>query len=116
MSGSGARAVPPGEIECGEVIAKRTLSVAEGPTGDPKFYVQVCAPRPFSVGGGYYCCFKITGPDVAVARWMAGADSMQALLLALKILPIELQSICRSRNLSIYWDREGDDMGFSQPA
>jgi len=45
---------------------------------------------------------------------MAGVDSMQALLLTLRILPIEVRSICHHRGLRVYWEEEGDDMGFPE--
>jgi hypothetical protein len=102
------------KYELGAVVAKRRLHVAGQP--DLEVWVILGTPRPFpdAPHGDYYCPYQITGIGDEKVRHAGGVDSLQALELALHILPTELDSL-RKSHPGLRWEdsREGD-YGFSK--
>lgn len=78
-------------------IASRTLSY-EGPDGARRSIdVELGAPALTSQEprDAWACPFQITGFGPPILREMYGVDAMQALVLALHILPTELRALAR---------------------
>ncbi len=91
------------KIELGMVIAERILEVPGHPNLDIR--VKIGQPRPFPDDPeekDFYCPYQITGIDDEKVRYMGGMDSMQALMLAIKILPVHLDLIRRDY-LGLRW-------------
>ncbi len=91
------------KIELGMVIAERILEVPGHPNLDIR--VKIGQPRPFPDDPeekDFYCPYQITGIGSEKVRYMGGMDSMQALMLAIKILPVHLDLIRRDY-LGLRW-------------
>lgn len=102
------------KYELGEVIAKRRLNVPGQP--DLAIWVILGTPRPFpdASRGDYYCPYQITGIGDEKVRHAAGVDSLQALELALHILPTMLDSL-RMAHPGLRWENaRAGDYGFSK--
>jgi len=74
----------------GTVIAERRLRVRGQP--DLQVWIRIGMPRPFpdAAQGDYYCPYQITGIGSEKVQRAGGVDALQALELALHILPTEL--------------------------
>ncbi len=97
------------KYELGDVVAKRRLRVTGQP--DLEVWVILGTPRPFpdAPHGDYYCPYQIKGIGDEKVRHAGGVDSLQALELALHILPTELDRL-RKEYPGLGWDDapEGD--------
>jgi hypothetical protein len=86
-------------FELGDVIAERglTFEPADGAARD----VRVRLGRPVRdddpLGRAWVCPFQISGLDHDRVMGIFGADAMQALLLAIHTIPIELASRVREK-------------------
>ena len=101
------------KVELGTVIAERQLRV----TGRPEFkvHIRLGAPRPLpdAPHGDYYCPYQIVGVGSEKVRWAGGVDAIQALELALHILPTELDAL-RQEYPGLGWANVPDgEYGFS---
>ncbi len=94
-------------VELGLVVAERRLNVA-GRT-DLEVWVRLGMPHPFPGDPlrNYYCPYQITGIGDEKVRYAGGVDSLQALELALHILPTELDRI-RAQHPGLRWE-DGDE-------
>lgn len=100
--------------ELGPVIAERQLRVLERP--DLEVCVRLGAPRPFPDDplSNYYCPYQVIGVGDAKVRYAGGVDSLQALELALHLLPTELDRL-RQECPGLGWlDAPNGDYGFSK--
>src|SRR4026208_821544 len=90
------------KVELGPVIAERQLRVAGRPESDVR--VRLGTPRPFPDApyGDYYCPYQIVGVGSEKVRWAGGVDAIQALELALHILPTELDAL-REQHPGLGW-------------
>ena len=83
-------------IELGVVIAERSLEIPGHPELDIR--VKIGVPQHFPDDPeetDFYCPYQITGIGSEKVRYMGGVDSMQALILAIKILPVHLDLLRR---------------------
>ena len=95
------------------VIAERALEFrASGETESQQIVVRLGKPEIEAKGQNWRIPYEIQGPDPEdVHRGVArGEDSMQALVLALQILPAELATFARRGELT--W-LGGKELGFS---
>jgi hypothetical protein len=102
------------KVELGSVIAERRLRVAGKPELDVR--VRIGAPRPFpdDPQANYYCPYQVTGLRSSKVRYMGGVDAVQALELAIHILPTELDAL-RQEYPGLGWvDASDGDYGFSR--
>ena len=94
--------------DVGIVIAERELDSADGRT----VQVLIGQPQPFpEEGGDYYCPFQITGIGNDMVMHLAGVDSVQALLLALKMIGARLYTSDEGRAGTLTW-LEHRNLGF----
>jgi hypothetical protein len=70
-----------------DVIASRILEV----DGEPKFHVRIGRPKPAPEGDCWFCPYEIAGPLTNRKGRFGGEDGMQALVLTLNILSVEIE-------------------------
>jgi Domain of unknown function (DUF6968) len=102
------------KVELGQVVAERRLRLLGHP--DVEVWVRLGQPRPFpdDPNKNYYCPYQIAGIGDARVRYAGGVDSLQALELALHILPTELDRL-RQQHAALGWeDAPEGDYGFSK--
>ena len=99
---------------CGDAICARTLALLRDGIPCGELTLEICAPLAFPDGRGHYCCYRILGPDIALTRWAAGADSLQALQLAVRTLPVEVGFLCQKHGFSAHLAGARHDMGFKE--
>jgi hypothetical protein len=101
------------KAELGVLIAERRLRVSGRPELDVR--VRLGTPRPFSDAphGDYYCPYQIVGLGTEKVRYVGGVDALQALELAMHILPTELDAL-REDHPGLGWANAPDgEYGFS---
>ena len=100
----------------GEVIAIRTLFLANDPSR--KVVVKMGKPQPLpdSLGDAHYCPYQISGPDTARIFYGAGVDGFQALELGLKMIGADLAFLNRKLDGQLRWECDANgDLGFPIP-
>ena len=104
------------DLALGEVIAERHLECRQRRDGlSAEVVVRVGKPLPdTSPGGDWYCPFRIVGLGDDTIRAAYGFDSVQALMLAFKLVGSYLQHFQHSLGDSITWLGE-KDLGFPVP-
>ena len=101
-------------VELGPIVAERRLNVVG--RADLEVWVRLGMPRPFpdDPRENYYCPYQITGIGDTKVRYAGGVDAVQALELALHLLPTELDRI-RAQQPGLRWeDAPEGDYGFSK--
>ena len=92
-----------------EVIARRELEFV---TSSDRETVLVELRKPVKEKDGTWLChYLIKCKSFSKEFRMAGEDSMQALILVLKIIPVELDALAKKHNGHFTWF-EGSDLGF----
>ena len=95
----------------GTVVASRMLTIL----GDDKKKIMVLIgmPRPYLNTSDYYCPFQIQGVGSEAVEYAVGIDSAQALLLALKRIPVLLLLLNKKLEGRLRWEGdESGDLGF----
>ena len=97
-------------MSIGEVVARRELEfISADGTKQP---VEVCLGKPLQeVDGPWFCPYLIKSQAFEKQFRVAGEDSMQSLLLSLKVVVVELEVFARDHKGSFTWF-EGVDLGF----
>jgi len=93
--------------DVGNVIAERELDTSDGRT----VKVLIGQPQPFPEGSSYYCPIQITGIGKDMVMRAGGVDSVQALLLALKMIGARLYTSDEGRAGTLTW-LERRNLGF----
>src|SRR6266498_1404611 len=97
----------------GEIIAVRTLFLANDP--NRKILVKMGKPYPLpnALGDDHYCPVQITGIGSEKVTHAAGVDAFQSLELALKMIGSKLAFLNREHHNQLRWecDEEGG-LGF----
>lgn len=70
-----------------DVIASRILEV----DGVPDFHIRIGRPKPALEGDCWFCPYEIAGPLTNRKGRFGGEDALQALVLALNVLAVELE-------------------------
>ena len=98
-------------IPLGEAVAERRLEFRT-PSGAREILVRLGRPLPDPEPGGQWVCpVELAGSPVGGVRAAHGEDSMQALLLALQLIDIELRHLRRATGATLTW-LESEDVGF----
>jgi hypothetical protein len=91
----------------GEIIAERNLNlVGDRPL---KVIIRIGKPQIFPDSRDYYCPYQIIGLGKEKIRYAGGIDSIQALLLALDKIGVDLYSSQEAQSDRLRW--EGDETG-----
>lgn len=94
------------------MIATRTLSLrSEG--GEIEVPISIDAPERAHVD--WMCRFRIGWPEGKVERWGTGADAVQALVMALQMIGVELYASRHHEAGRLRWLEEGAGYGFPVP-
>jgi hypothetical protein len=100
----------------GEVIAIRTLFLANDPSR--KVLVKMGKPQPLpdALGDDHYCPFQITGLGSERVTYAAGVDAFQSLELGLNMISSKLAFLNREHNGQLRWEcDEHGGLGFPIP-
>ncbi|MEW5926193.1 MAG: hypothetical protein AB1941_01780 [Gemmatimonadota bacterium] len=101
----------PGETRLGEVVAERRLEWAGG---GPEHGVVVRIGRPVpdpEPGGDWLCWVQIVGMHGDAVRAAYGVDAVQALVLALWMIDVDLRALQRDVGGTLLW-LDQTDLGF----
>lgn len=99
------------EISLGEVIAERRLDWT-GDSGSEGVVVRIGKPvRDPDPEGDWLCPIQIAGLGDDMVRAAFGVDAVQALILALQMVHVDLQSGQRRTGRTLQW-LEQSDLGF----
>jgi len=102
------------KVELGPVIAERRLRVTGHPELDVRLRIGAPCPFPDAPHGDYYCPYQISGLGSAKVWYTGGVDAVQAVELAIHILPTELDAL-RQKHPGLGWeDAPEGDYGFSK--
>ena len=93
-----------------DFIAMRSLTLA----GETPREVTVGIKRPVPDNGPYKCEYQIVGIGSGKVRYAVGVDSMQALVLALKIIGADLYSSEAAKEGRLSWFGS-PNLGFPVP-
>ena len=100
------------EVQLGNVIAERHLKFSPDSSAPRNVRVLVGAPLQSPGMTAWYCPFQIIGLGSEEVHTAYGADSVQALQLALRLIGATLHSrVHHPRHLS-WFDNEPGDHGF----
>jgi hypothetical protein len=91
------------------IIANRTLKVR---TSNSQLDVDVRLFKPVNEDGTWICKYEIDWPEGTKERYGAGADAIQAILLALKNVGAELYTSLYHKTRTLLWDSSGRGYGF----
>ena len=90
----------------GPVIAERELTIRDS---GRVVRIEIGAPAKFLDGNDYYCPYRIIGLGDGPVRYAGGIDSIQALLLALRLVAATLLASEEAKSGTLMW--EGDEQG-----
>jgi Domain of unknown function (DUF6968) len=96
----------------GMIIANRDLVLADG----KEVIVKIGKPEKFPDSEDYYCPYQIIGIGNERVRYAGGIDSIQALLLALKMIGTDLYMSNEAKTGILSWKGgEKGNLGFPVP-
>ena len=98
---------------CSVLIAQRRLIVS-GSSGDQEVPVRLFQPE--ENDGAWVCRYEIEWPNEKWSRFAAGVDSVQALLLALQKIGIEIYTSRYHQSRSLRWLERQGGYGFPVPS
>jgi uncharacterized protein DUF6968 len=91
------------------IIAHRRL-ILNGPSGEVEVPVRLFQPE--EDGAAWICRYEIEWPSEKRSRYAAGVDSIQALMLALQLIGIEIYTSRYHRSRSLKWLEKYQGYGF----
>jgi len=94
------------------IIATRSL-VLRDKGHDRRIPIEIHAPE--KTKGNWICRFEIEWPDGKTARWGAGADAIQALLIALQMIGAEIYASRHHESGRLKWLAPSRGYGFPVP-
>lgn len=103
------------EVELGQVIAERLLRAVGSDGLDVRVLVGLPYPFRDEPYDNYLCPYQVKGLGDAKVRHATGVDAVQALELALRILPVQLD-VLRVQHPGQWEDASAGDYGFSGPS
>ena len=92
------------------IIAHRVLTLRTE-TGAIKIVIRVFAPTEDS-NGSWFCRYEIEWPDRPSDQRVGGADSLQALVLALQTIGAEIYSSNFHQSGKLFSGKPGEGYGF----
>jgi hypothetical protein len=97
--------------QLGEVVAERELEFIA--SDGSRQSVKVLLGKPIQEENGpWYCPYLIQGESFQRQFRIAGEDSMQSMLLAQKIIAVELEALARDNRGSFTWFGDAN-LGFA---
>jgi hypothetical protein len=97
--------------QLGEVVAERELEFIA--SDGSRQSVKVLLGKPIQEENGpWYCPYLIQGESFHRQFRIAGEDSMQSMLLAQKIIAVELEALARDNRGSFTWFGDAN-LGFA---
>ena len=94
------------------IIAHRRLVVAD-PSGDIEVPVRLFEPE--QDDGMWICRYEIDWPSRRKSYFGAGIDGMQALILAIRMIGVEIYTSEYHDSGTLRWDEPGRGYGFPVP-
>ncbi len=95
------------------VIANRSLKL-KGTEGDAEIPIRIFAPEQHAEA--WSCQYEIDWPEGPQAMTSWGADSVQALVLALTMIGADIYSSSYHKSGKLMLDESGNGYGFPVPA
>jgi hypothetical protein len=97
----------------GEVIATRTLKLVQDQGAASEVLVLVGKPQRLPDHTDFYCPYQIKGAGSDKVRYACGIDPLQALLLTLSTLGVEIEVLNKSLGGRLRWEfGEKRSLGF----
>jgi hypothetical protein len=97
----------------GDVIAVRTLSIANDPARIIVVKMGKPQPLPDALGDDHYCPFQISGVGGEKVKYAAGVDAFQSIELAFKGIGAALAVLNGNHGGQLRWEgNEHGDLGF----
>ena len=94
-----------------DVIASRVMEV----DGKPQFHVRIGRPKLAPEGDCWFCAYEITGPLTKRKGRFGGEDAMQALVLALYCISVDIEICAENAQGRLSWGGDTKDFGFPSP-
>ena len=94
------------------IIARRTLTLRQQGQDHP---VEVTLAAPRFETGCWLCAYEIHWPSGPRRFYGAGADSMQALVIAMQMVSAELYTSAPGKAGELFFDTPGTGFGFPAP-
>jgi hypothetical protein len=94
------------------MIATRILKL-KGSQSDADVEVSIFAPEPD--GSSWKCAYEIGWPGNKWSSQAGGIDSIQALVLALQKIAVEIYYSDYHKSGKLFWDSPGSGYGFPAP-
>ena len=91
------------------LIAHRRLTIS-GPSDDMEVLVRLFQPE--VDGGTWICRYEIDWPSQKKSHFAAGIDSIQAIILALQMVGIEIYTSTYHKSGSLNWFEQSQGYGF----
>jgi hypothetical protein len=91
------------------IIATRSLVLKSG-NREVDIPIRIHAPERAPVD--WVCRFDIGGPDGKAERWGTGVDAVQALMMALQMIGVEVYTSRHHEFGHLRWLAEGEGYGF----
>ena len=91
------------------VIAARSLTLR---SGDREIEIPIRLYAPEKTGTEWRCRFEIGWPEGKAERWGAGIDAVQALVIALQMIGVEIYTSRHREARSLQWLAPGQGYGF----
>jgi hypothetical protein len=92
-----------------DVVAEREYQLQAGDQEARRVRLRFGKPRPFPDGASYYCVFQIDGLDGgSKTKYSGGADSVQALQLAMQMALMVLVNTDSYRSGRLTWKGSHD--------
>lgn len=83
--------------------------------GEPGFVIRLGRPILAPEGDCRFCTDEVEGPLTQANVWLGGEDAMQALVLALQGLAVEVEVSAENKARRLAWLQERDDFGLPVP-
>lgn len=93
-----------------DVIASRILEV----DGAPNFHIRIGRPKLAPENDCWFCSYELVGPSTSRRGRSGGVDAMQALILALNMLAVDVEFSEESEQGRLSW-LESKDVGLPLP-
>jgi hypothetical protein len=96
------------------IIASRALKL-QTDDGVAHIPIRIFVPQP-APSGSWSCCYEIGWPDGQHSMEACGADSVQALALALQMIGSEIYTSSYHKSGALFLEAPGRGYGFPVPA
>jgi hypothetical protein len=96
-----------------EMIATRSLQLGEGQESS-EVLVLIGKPQKLPDHSDFYCPYQVKGAGDEKIRYACGIDPLQALLLALSKLQVDLEVLNKDLGGKLRWEFD-DNHGFGLP-